>query len=42
MNYLELVEFLMDEFGMTEADACREADAQFNPNYDADDYDGEW
>lgn len=42
MNYLELVEFLMDEYGMSEDAACREADVQFNPNYDADDYDAEW
>jgi hypothetical protein len=39
MNYLELVEFLMDEYGLDEDTACREADAQLNPEYDADDYD---
>ena len=39
MNYLELVDFLMDEYGLDEDTACREADAQLNPNYNADDYD---
>jgi hypothetical protein len=41
MNYLEIVEFLMDEYGLDEDTACREADAQTNPDYNADDYDGE-
>ena len=41
MNYLELVEFLMDEYGLDEDTACREADAQTNPEYNADDYDAE-
>ena len=42
MNYLELVEFYMEEYGMDEESACRCADADTNPNYDADDYDVEW
>lgn len=39
MNYLEMIDFLMDEYGLDEETACREADAQFNPDYNADDYD---
>ena len=40
MNYLELVEFLMNEYGMDEDTACREASAELHPEtYDANDYD---
>lgn len=39
MSYLEYVEFLMDEYGMSEADACRCADLEFRDDYDPDDYD---
>lgn len=39
MNYLEYIDYLMDEMGMSEEDACREADREFNPDYCADDYD---
>lgn len=39
MNYLELVEFYMDEYGMDEETACRLADMDTNPEYSADDYD---
>lgn len=39
MNYLETVNFYMEEYGMSEDDACRCADADFNPDYNADDYD---
>lgn len=39
-NYLELVEFLMDEYGLDEDTACREASAELYPEtYNADDYD---
>lgn len=38
MNYLEYVENLMDQ-GYSEDLACRIADQEFNPDYDADDYD---
>lgn len=41
MNYLELVDYLMDEYGMDEDTACREASAELYPDtYDANDYDG--
>lgn len=39
MNYLELVEFFMTEYEMDEDTACRLADMETNPNYNADDYD---
>ena len=40
MNYLELVEYLMSEYGLDEDTACREASATLYPEtYDADDYD---
>lgn len=38
MNYLETIDYYMD-MGMSEEDACRAADMEFNPNYCADDYD---
>ena len=41
MNFLEIVEYCMEEYGMDEETACRIADAETNPNYDPDDYDGE-
>ena len=39
MNYLELVDFYMEEYGMDEDAACRLADMETNPEYSADDYD---
>ena len=42
MNYLETIDFLMEEYGMSEENACRIADMEFNPDYSADDYDCEW
>lgn len=41
MNYLEIVEYYMDEYGLDEETACRIADMETNPDYNADDYDGE-
>ncbi len=39
LDYLQFVEELMD-WGMSEDEACREADYYFNPSeYNADDYD---
>ncbi len=39
MNFLELVEHLMDEYEMSEEDACRIAFLELNEaEYDADDY----
>lgn len=38
-NYLEAIDYYMEEMGMSEEDACRAADADFNPDYNADDYD---
>lgn len=39
MNYLEYVDFLMDEFGIPEEKACQIADLEFSEeSYDADDY----
>ena len=41
MSYLQLVEDLMDRYGLDEDTACREASAILHPEtYDADDYDG--
>ena len=37
MNILERIEELMEQ-GMDEDTACRIADSEFNPDYDADDY----
>lgn len=43
MNYLELVDDLMERYGMDEDSACREASAILHPDtYDADDYDADW
>lgn len=39
MNYLELVELFMEEYGLDEETACRCADMETNPDYNADDYD---
>ena len=39
MNYLQYIDFLMEEMGLDEDTACRVADMEFNPNYSADDYD---
>lgn len=39
MNYLELVEYYMEEYGYNEDLACRLADMETNPDYCADDYD---
>ena len=39
MNILEYIDFLMEEYGMSEEDAGRCADAEFNPDYNPDDYD---
>lgn len=39
MNYLELIEMYMDKYGLDEDTACRMADMDTNPEYDADDYD---
>lgn len=39
MSYLAYVEFLMDEYGMSEPDACRMADMEFRDDYDPNDYD---
>lgn len=38
-NYLSTIDFYMFEMGMSEEDACRAADYDFNPDYNADDYD---
>lgn len=39
-NYLELVNELMEMFGLDEDTACREASAELYPEtYDANDYD---
>lgn len=38
MNYLELVEFFMDEYGMDEENACRCADLELIPDYNSEDY----
>ena len=41
MSYLQLVEDLMDRYGLDEDTACREASAILHPETDdADDYDG--
>lgn len=37
MTYLEYVEFLMDEYGLSEADASHVADMEFSDDYSADD-----
>lgn len=37
MNILERIEELMEQ-GMDEDTACRIADSEFNPDYNADDY----
>lgn len=34
MNILEYIEYLQNEYGMSEADAEREADAAFNNNFE--------
>ena len=39
MNYLELIDYYMDEYGLDEETACRCADRDTNPDYCADDYD---
>lgn len=39
MNYLDLVEFYMTKYGLDEETACRCADQDTDPNYNADDYD---
>ena len=38
MNYLELIDFLMEEYGMDEGAACRIADMELNDDYEPDDY----
>lgn len=40
MNILERIDELMEQ-GLDEETACRIADSEFNPNYNADDYDGQ-
>lgn len=40
INMIEFVEELMD-MGYDEAIACREYNAMFNPDYNADDYEKE-
>lgn len=39
MNYLELVDMYMIEYELDEETACRMADMDTNPDYNADDYD---
>lgn len=39
MNILEYIDFLMNEYGMNEEEAGRIADMEYNPEYNADDYD---
>ena len=39
LNYLELVDMYMTEYGLDEETACRCADYDTNPDYCADDYD---
>ena len=38
MNILQYIDFLMGEYGMSEEEAGRIADLEFNPDYNADDY----
>lgn len=38
MNILQYIDFLMDEYGMSEEEAGRIADLEFNTDYNADDY----
>ena len=40
MSYLELVEFYMQEYKLSEEDACRCADLEMFADYNADDYEG--